>query len=249
MKNVIRASFHKMFHDKAFWVSLAGTAGWSVFIGMALTWIADAKLDVTDVSVVEKYWRDFLGFYVVSIPLLVSSTVLFTSEFKDKSWKLLVARGISKTKIYFAKMLCMLLLSTLITFVAILTGAIYSVAALGVPMSVAYAVSVLKYFALQAIAHGTAAVFVLSVYHLIKASEVSSSLNMILLVFGTMALSKIEDALSLGDALTGCWAFAQHACVSFVGPSDWIHVVVTFAAYLIVCSLAVIVLTSRGDVE
>lgn len=249
MKNVIRASFYKLFRDKATWISMAGTAAWSLFIGLMLTWIADGKLDASDVMGREKYWRDFIGYHAVTVPLLVSSIVLFTSEFKDKSWKLLVARGISKVGYYYSKLLCILTLTVMISFVATLFGAIFGVAAVGMTFDAAFAGLLIKYFVCQSIAHGTAAVLILTIFFWVKNSEVSSSVNMVLLMFGTMALSKIETALSLGDALTGGWAFAQPLRISFAGAKEWLHVLIVFAAYLMACSLTVILFGVRGDVD
>lgn len=249
MKNMIRASFYKLFHDKATWISLAGTAAWSLFVSVMLTWIADGKLDASDAMVAEKYWRDFMGYHAVTVPLLVSSIVLFTSEFKDKSWKLFVARGISKVGYYFSKLPCILTLTVMLTFVAIAVGAGYGVAALRMQFNAVFAVLLIRYFVLQLVAHGTAAVLILTIYFLIKISEVSSSVNTVLLMFGTMALSKIETALSLGDALTGSWAFAQPLRVSFAGTYEWIRILIVFVAYLAACSLAVILFGVRGDVE
>ena len=249
MKNMIRASFYKLFHDKATWISLAGTAAWSLFVSVMLTWIADGKLNASGAMATEKYWRDFMGYHAVMVPLLVSSIVLFTSEFKDKSWKLFVARGISRAGYYFSKLPCILTLAVMLSFVAITIGAAYGVVVLGMQFNAILAVLLLRYFMLQSVAHGTAAVLILTIYFLIKVSEVSSSINTILLMFGTMALSKIETALSLGDALTGVWAFAQPLRVSFAGADDWIWILIVFAAYLAACSLAVILFCVRGDVE
>ena len=249
MKNMIRASFYKLFHDKATWISLAGTAVWSLFVSMMLTWIADGKLDASDAMTAEKYWRDFMGYHAVMVPLLISSIILFTSEFKDKSWKLFVARGISRAGHYFSKLPCILTLAVMLSFVAIAFGAVYGVVMLGMQFNAAFAILLLRYFMLQSVAHGTAAVLILTIYFLIKVSEVSASINTVLLMFGTMALSKIETALSLGDALTGGFAFAQPLRVSFAGANEWIRILIVFAAYLVACSLAVILFGVRGDVE
>lgn len=249
MKNMIRASFFKLFHDKAIWISLAGTVAWSLFLCFALIWISDGKLILTNFVTMERYWRDFIGYHAIMVPLLVSSIVLFTSEFKDRSWKLFIARGISKASFYFSKVPVILFLTALICFVSILTGAVFSLAALGAPMSKLYLGFVLRFYCLQVIAHGTAAILILSISFLIKVSEISSSLNMVLLVLGTMALSKLEGALFLGDALTGSWAFAQPLRVCFAQWNDVLRFVLTFAVYLVVCSLVVILFTARRDVE
>lgn len=249
MKNMIRASFYKLFHDGVTWISLAGTVIWSLFIGMMVRWIGDAGTGSQELIAAEKYWNDFIGYHAVMIPLLVSSIVLFTTEFKDKSWKLLVARGISKTAFYFSKLLCILTLTVMLSIVAVITGAIFGVAALGMQFDAAFAGRVLWFCIWQTVTHCTAAVLLLTVYFLIKVSEVSSAVNMLLLMFGTRALSKIENAASLGDALTGSWAFAQPLRVSFTGESDHLRILIVFAAYLIICSLAAVLFGVRGDVE
>ncbi|MBR3469813.1 MAG: ABC transporter permease [Lachnospiraceae bacterium] len=249
MKNMIRASFYKLFHDKATWISLAGTAVWSLYVCVMLTWIADGKLDVSDAVGAEKYWRDFMGYHGVMVPLLISSIVLFTSEFKDKSWKLFVARGIPRAGYYFSKLPCILTLTVMLSFVAIAFGAAYGVAKLGMQCNGVFVILLIRYFLLQTVAHGTAAVLILTIFFLIKIGEVSASVNAVLLMFGTMALSKIETALSLGDALTGAFAFAQPLRVSFSGADEWVRILIVFVAYFVACSLAVLLLGVRGDVE
>ena len=249
MKNMIRASFYKLFHDKATWIGLAGTAVWSLCVGLALTWISDGKQNLGDVYALEKYWRDFMGYHAIMIPLLLSAVSLFTMEFKDKSWKLFVARGISKTSFYFSKVLCILLVTVMNCCVGILTGAIFAAAVLGMPVNMTIAVLVLKYLLLQVIAHCTAAILVLAISFVLMNSEVASSLNMILFVFGTMALSKIEAALGFGDMLTGSWAFAQPLQISFLGTSDVLRLMLVLVGYLVVCSLAVILFTANRDIE
>ena len=249
MKHVIRASFYKLFHDKATWISLAGTAVWSLFVGSMIAWSADAKLDLSDVHALEKFWRDFMSFHAIKIPLLVSSIVLFATEFKDKSWKLLIARGISRSSYFFSKLLCILALTVMISFVAMMTGAAFGACALGMQVSGAFAGEFLRYVVLQTVAHGTAAILILAVYLLIRNGEISSSINMLLLIFGTMALSKLEGALSLGDILTGSWAFAQSMFVSFTGRGEYVRILVVFVTYFVICSLAVLLLERRRDVE
>lgn len=249
VKNMIRASFYKLFHDKATWICLAGTVVWSLQVGLALIWIADEKPDLSDVMALEKFWMDFINYQAAMIPLLVSSIVLFTSEYKDKSWKLLIAKGASQAGYFFAKLLCILCLEVLICTIAILTGAAFTMLYLSVPMSAAYIGLVLRYLVAQLIAHGTMAVLILTVSFLVRNSEVSSSINMILMIFGTMALSKLEGALKIGDALTGCWAFAQHFHISFCGDSAWSRLILVFVGYLAVCSLAAILFSARRDVE
>ncbi|MBQ9489424.1 MAG: ABC transporter permease [Lachnospiraceae bacterium] len=249
MKHMIRASFYKLFHDKATWIGLVGTAVWSLLVGSMIAWSADAKLDLSDTYALEKYWRDFMAFHAIRIPLLVSASTLFTTEFKDKSWKLLIARGISKTSFFFSKVLCILVLTIMISFVAITTGAAYGTCALGMQTDGAFAGNLFRYFLLQTVAHGTAAILILAISFLIKIGEISSSLNMVLMIFGTMVLSKLEGALSLGDALTGSWAFAQPMLISFTGQSEWIRILIVFAAYLILCSLAVLLVERSRDIE
>ena len=132
-----------------------------------LTWIADGKLNASDAMAAEKYWRDFMGYHAVMVPLLVSSIVLFTSEFKDKSWKLFVAKGISRTGYYFSKLPCILTLAVMLSFVAITIGAAYGVAVLGLQFNAILAVLLIRYFMLQSVAHGTAAVLILTIYFLL----------------------------------------------------------------------------------
>lgn len=249
MKNMIKASFFKLFHDKAFWFSLVGTVAWSLFLGMALVWIRDGKLVLTDFVAMENYWRDFIGYHAIMVPLLMSSVVLFTAEFKDKSWKLFVARGISKTSFYFSKVPVILFLTVMLCTVSFLTATVFSMAVLGAPVSKFYLELVLRYYLHQVIAHCTAAIFILAVSFLIKVSEISSSVNVVLLMLGTMALSKIEGALFLGDALTERWAFAQPLIISFMRKNDVLQLILTFAVYFVVCSLLVILFTVRRDVE
>ena len=249
MKHMIRASFYKLFHDKATWIGLVGTVAWSLLTGSMIAWSADTKLDLSDAYALEKYWRDFMSFHAIRIPLLVSAMALFTAEFKDKSWKLLIARGISKTSFFFSKVLCILVLTMMISFVAIVSGAAYGVTALGMQTDGAFMGNLFQYYLLQTVAHGTAAILILAISFLIKTGEISSSLNAILLIFGTMALSKMESALSLGAALTGSWAFAQSMLVSFTGQSEWIRLIIVFAAYFIICSLAVLLFERHRDID
>ena len=249
MKHMIRASFYKLFHDKATWISLVGTVVWSLLVASMIAWSADARLDLSDAYALEKYWRDFMSFHAIKIPLFVSSIVLFTTEFKDKSWKLLIARGISRSSYYFSKLLCILALTVMISFVAMMTGAAFGACALDMQVSGTFAVEFLRYVVLQTVAHCTAAILILAVYFLVRNGEISSSINMLILIFGTMALSKLEGALSLGDTLTGSWAFAQSMFVSFTGQGECIRILLVFVAYLVICSLTVLLLERRRDVE
>ena len=249
MKHMIRASFYKLFHDRSTWIGLAGTAVWSLLVSSMIAWSADAKLDLSDAYALEKYWRDYMSFHAIRIPLLVIASTLFTTEFKDKSWKLLIARGISKTSFFFSKVLCILVLTIMICFVAITTGTAYGMCALSMRTDGVFAGNLIRYFLLQTVAHGTPAILILAISFLIKNGEISSSLNMILMIFGTMVLSKLESALSLGNALTGCWAFAQPMYISFTGQSEWIRILIMFVAYFIFCSLVVLLVERHRDID
>ncbi|MBQ3905282.1 MAG: hypothetical protein II743_00795 [Lachnospiraceae bacterium] len=249
MKNVIRASLYKMFHDKALRICLVGTAIWALLVSVMLTWAADGEMGLSDPWLLAKYWRDFISYHSINIPLLTSVAVLLSAEYKDQSWRLWIAKGISQLSYYFTKLLCALTLVIMISFIAILTGAVFGVLALGMPMSGLFVLTMLKFFAGQCIAHMTVAVLGFTLVFLLRNGDIASCINMLLLVFGTMVLSKLEKAWELGEVLTGAWAFGQFEYATFGLGIDLMRLLVVFVSYLAVCSLIAFLIATHRDVS
>lgn len=248
MRKAIKASLYKMFHDRALWICLAGTILWSVVAAYMQSWIADGQMNLTDPFLKAKYFRDVISYHCINVPLLTSMILLFSAEYKDRSWKLMIAKGMTQTGYYFAKLLCNLTLMVMISFCALVTGAAVGVLALGMPFDGALAAMTLQFFAGQCIAHGTVTILCFTIIFVMKNGEVSSCVNMLLLILGTMALAKMQAAMEWGDALTGAWAFSQFEYVVFGGETSWLRLSLVFVAYMAVCGL-VVLFAARRDVE
>jgi len=248
MKRLMKASFYKMLHDRALWICLGGTVLWTLLTATMLSWIADGQVDFADPLAVMKYWRDLVSYHCINVPLLIGMVLLFSAEYKDGSWKLMIAKGIPQMGYFFAKLLGSLILMVLISVCALLTGEIYGVWALGMPFDAAVAVSLLKFTTGQCIAHGTVTILCFTILFAERNGEAASCTSMLLMVLGTMALSKMQNALGWGDALTGSWAFGQFEYVLFGGEGAWLRLLLVFAAYLVICGAAAWIMTRR-DVE
>ena len=248
MLNVMRASFYKMFRDKAFWISIAGTACWAMIVIMAQVLTSKAR-GISDVSQLANRWYGFIGLHSIEIPLIISAVLLFSGEFRDKSWKLLIAKGISKTSYFFSKLISMLCLTVIISFVSILTLAIGNVALLHATMDASYVGNVLKFFLGETIAHCSIAVLTIMIICIVKRGEIASMICLFLMIFGYVIFHGLEAALSLGEVITDFWAFSQTAFVDFGGPVTWGRMVLTFLGYLATCSLIAVLFLKNRDVE
>ncbi|MBQ1850354.1 MAG: ABC transporter permease [Lachnospiraceae bacterium] len=248
MLNVTKASVYKMFHDKAFWICMAGTVAWAIVVIMAQVMTSGAR-GLTDVSQLANRWYGFVGLHCVEVPLIISAVILFTGEYRDKSWKLFIAKGISRASYYFAKLICMLLLTVIITFLSLMTVAISNIVVLHAAFDVAYVWNVLQYILGQTLAHCSIAMMILMVISITKRGEIASILSLGMMIFGYVMLHGVESAMGLGEAVTDAWAFSMTAFVEFAGPTQWGRLLVAILGYLVVCSLVVITWISRRDIE
>ena len=248
MTKMIRASFYKMFQDKASVYCLVGTVLWTLLIIWFINWPTDDGLKLMNPENLEKFWREVISMQSVSIPLLISMIVLFSAEYKDQSWKLVIAKGVSQAEYYFVKLLCCLTLQVKICFFAILTATLVGWGSMSMPMNGAMLGAIFRYFAGQCVAHAPVTVFAFTVIFLLRNPEVASAVNVLLLVFGGTLLSKLEKAYQLGNALTGIWAFDQFQYVVFDGEVAWAHVGIIFLAYLAVCGLTVSITSAHRDI-
>ena len=248
MLNVMRASFYKMFRDKVFWISIAGTACWAMIVIMAQVLTSKAR-GISDVSQLANRWYGFIGLHSIEIPLIISAVLLFSGEFRDRSWKLLIAQGISKTSYFFSKLISMLCLTVIISFVSILTLAIGNVALLHATMDASYVGNVLKFFWGETIAHFSIAVLTIMIICIVKRGEIASMICLFLMIFGYVIFHGLEAALSLGEVITDFWAFSQTAYVDFEGTVLWGRIVLSFLGYLAACSLISVLFLKNRDVE
>lgn len=248
MLNVMRASFYKMFRDKAFWISIAGTACWAMIVIIAQV-LTSRSRGISDVSQLANRWFGFIGLHSIEIPLIMSAVLLFSGEFRDRSWKLLIAKGISKTSYFFSKLICMLCLTVIISFVSIMTLAISNVVLLHATMDATYVGNTLRFFLGETIAHFSIAVLIITIICIVKRGEIASMICLFLMIFGYVIFHGLETTLSLGEVITDYWAFSQTAFVDFAGPVLWGRIVLTFLGYLTACSLITVLFFKNRDIE
>lgn len=247
MLNAMRASFYKMFRDKAFAFCLLGTACWSIIVIMAQVFTSSAR-GIADVSELANRWYGFIGLHAIEVPLIISAVLLFSGEFRDKSWKPLIAKGISKTSYFLSKLISMLCLTVILCFVSILTLAIGNVVLLHATMDSSYIGNVLLFFLGQTIAHCSIAIVTIMVICIVKRGEIASILCL-MMVLGYVILRGLENALSLGELITDYWAFSQTAFVDFGMVTNWGRIFITFLGYLVVCSVITITFLKSKDIE
>ena len=247
MTKMIRASFYKMYQDKASALCLVGTALWTLLIIWFINWPTDNGLNLMDPEQLVKYWREVFSSQSVSVPFLTGIIILFSAEFKDQSWKLVIAKGVSQAEYYFVKLLCCLTLEVRICFFVTLTATLVGWGSMNMPMSGAMLWTIFLYFVGQCIAHAPMTVLAYTVVFLFRNPEVASTFNILLLFFGSLLLRKLGGAFGIGNALAGIWAFEQYQFVVFGGPTEWIYVGIIFLAYLVVCGLVVCVSSARRD--
>ncbi|MBE5861519.1 MAG: hypothetical protein E7295_01560 [Lachnospiraceae bacterium] len=248
MLNALRASFYKMFRDKAFVLCLVGTVCWSVVVIMAQMLTSHAR-GIADVSELANRWYGFIGLHAIEVPLIISAVLLFSGEFRDKSWKLLIAKGISKTSYFFSKLISMLCLTVIISFLSIMTLAIGNVVLLHATMDAAYVRNVLLFFLGQTIAHFSIAIVTIMVICIVKRGEIVSMICLMMMVLGYVILHGLENALSMGEQITDYWAFSQTAFVDFGGVTNWGRICIAFLGYLVACSAITITFLKHKDIE
>lgn len=248
MLNAMRASFYKLFHDKAFGICLTGTVAWALIVIMAQVLTSHSR-GIEDVSQLANRWYGFIGLHVIEVPLIVSAVLLFSGEFRDRSWKLLIAKGISKTSYFFSRLISMLCLTVIISFVSILTIAICNVVLLHATMNAAYVGNVIKFFLGETAAHLSIAVLTVTLICIMKRGEIASIICLFLMVFGYVTLSGVEKAFSLGEVLTDFWAFSLTGFVEFDGPVAWGKILIAFLGYVVICSLIAIAFLNHKDID
>ncbi|MBR6477436.1 MAG: hypothetical protein IKS85_03210, partial [Lachnospiraceae bacterium] len=191
----------------------------------------------------------YLGGHPIVLPFIVCIVLFFTSEYKDHSWKLLIAKGVSKVSYYVSRLLSAFALAFIISGVAILSGITCDLTMFGGKLSAGYLWNVLTFAVGQGYANCVIATLVLSLSMIIKSGEIAAFLSSCMLVFGYYFLHKLEVAMNWGEALTSVWAFDLSAYMLFGEPMNWGWVTIVFLAYLAVFSAITLFVLSRRDVE
>lgn len=248
MMNAIRASFYKMFHDKSFGLSLIFTALWGLTIG-GVRYLTMGTRGISDVSQTSPFWGAYLGGHPIVLPLIVCIVLFFTGEYKDHSWKLLIAKGVSKVSYYVSRVISVITLSFIISAVAVLSGMICDLTAYGGSFSAGYLFDCVKFALGQGYANSVVAILVLSVSMIIKSGEIAAFISSCMLVFGYYFLNKLQIAMNLGEILTDVWAFDLSAFAEFGEPGNWGWISLMLLLYLVVFGGITIFVLGHRDVE
>ena len=249
MRNMIKASFYKMFHDKALRVILVCAAiGVYLYVGF---WCraTDAELLPMDQFTNELYAYPFLGGFM--IPIIVGVLVLFSTEFKDQSWKLMIAKGCSLKDYYFAKLLCCLTLEVMISFVVILATTFLGAGVYGMPIGGDVFKSIVIFFFAQCLANASLTVLVYTLLFIIRNGAIAACFCALTYVFGGRMIAMTEEMLNMEvyGPLYGIWVTGQYRYAYFNEKPDWIFMAFVLLGYLLACSLAALVLTRNRDVD
>lgn len=248
MINCIRASIYKMFHDRKIVLCFLGTALWTLTV-IVVYYVFKSSIGM-DVSQLTPILDTFLAGHPIELPLILTCSILFSSEFRDRSWTMLLSKGISKKEYYFAKFTCAVLLAasfTLISFIVVVPADI--LISRGGAVSSGYFWELGAFIVGQILANAVIASFMLCTIIICKRGEVPATVNAVFMVMGYPLMHKVEQALGLGETLTNYWIYSLQYHVNPGMPHQWGVLLVSFVLYLILFSLISLCFLYKRDAE
>ena len=217
MINMIRADFYRIVKGRTLMSCLLLTVGWVFLCAYARMATISLRETLSGSEIVIDYWNSFFNYYPVVFPISIFCTCFASADFRQKTIKGYVSKGISKWTYYLSKLICCWLIVLLFLSVAFLVGIGCGRILFQVPL--AEITSVWKfgiYLLCQWLFHASVITLEISVAFLVRNSLSDMAVNLSIVFFGTFLLFTIEDVLGMGDVLSFFWAYSN-ICKTTIG--------------------------------
>lgn len=250
MINMIRADWYRVFHGRIMKICSILTIAWVVLCAYAQQATAVIREALVDSKVTGNYWDSFFNYYPVILPIIVFCTYYTSTDFRQGTIKPYIAKGISRWKYYFSKVVIGWIAAEIFLLIAFMTGMVCCKLFWGSYFVGSFSEWDLAAFLLcQLLFHAAVATLVVSVTCWIKNSAICMVVNFVLVFFGYLCLHNLETVLGLNYEITVFWAFSNINKTKIDMASLWIPVaVIIFIGYLIVWGLISAVMLNKKDI-
>ncbi len=250
MLNMIRADFYRCFHGKTFPLCLSFTFLWVIFCAFLQQATLTMRESLSGTTIQIDYWNSFWGYHPVIIPLLLFCCVDYMTDFKQKTIKLYVAKGISRWNFLFSKILMGWIVAFLFVVVALLAGIFSDVFFWGGNPSFFVNPNFLVFLLAYWLLHATAATFIISTIFLLRGNVICSAINLLFLIYGYFFFHKIELSLGYDNLITRFWLYSYIGSVDMSNLSSMLpKVLLLFVGYFVVFGAISNVMFRKIDVE
>ena len=250
MLNMMRADLYRFFHSKKFKGCLLFTFIWVISCGLLQQGTLTMREAAAGVKINIDYWESFWGYHPVLIPLIVFCCIEYATDFKQKTIKLYVAKGISKWSFFFSKIFMGWLVAFIFVGVALLSGMLCDMILWGGSFSAFLSVDFMGYLLGQWLFHGTAATFIISLVFFMRGNAVCTVVNLLLLIFGYALMHKFEMTMGHDGLITNFWVYSYINGIEMESLTQTvIRVALLFAGYFAVFGMISGIIFHKRDVE
>lgn len=250
MLNMVRADFYRVFQGKKFKLCLLFTFVWVISCALLQEGTVAIRETFAGLKINIDYWNSFWGYHPVMIPLITFCCMEFITDFKQKTIKLYVAKGISKWSFLFSKIFMGWIAAFAFVVVALFAGIICDVIMWGGNLSAFLSINFIGYLLEYGIAHATAATFIISIIFLMRGNGICSVINLLLLIYGYFILNKMELAMGQNELITRFWVYSNIGSIEMGNLARMLpEILLLFALYFIVFGLFSGVIFNRLDIE
>ncbi len=210
MINLVRADMYRAVRSKETKACFLLTIVWVFLCAYAQSATINMRETLAGVEVTIDYWNSFFNYYPVVLPLVIFCSYYAANDFKQRTVKHYMERGISRWKYYLSKLVVGWTVAALLLLVAFATGMVcYKLFFETNDVSYMTLGNMLPYILCEMLCHMAVATFVISMVFFIRNSTVCMIINFVCFFFGYFALNSVRDLLNIDYDFTAFWAFSS----------------------------------------
>ena len=250
MINLIRADWYRAIHGKAFRLCMLLTLGWVFLCAYMQHATIALRENLSGGEITIDYIHSFFNYNPITLPLIIFCSSFVANDFRQKTVKHYMEKGIDRWKYFVSKMVIGWLAAVIFLACAFAMGffcyKMYFDTGSAVEISVQ---NILIFVICQMLCHMSVATFAVFVTGMIRNSSASMAVNFIFMFFGYLGLSGLMKMISFDFDISLLWAYSTVGMTSIGVGMPWtIWVILVFLGYFIVFNGILMVIYKKKDI-
>lgn len=236
MINLVRADMYRAVHAKETKICCLITFVWVFFCAYAQSATINMREMLSGSEITIDYWNAFFNYYPVVLPIVVFCSYYVANDFKQRTIKHYIEKGIPRFKYYLSKLIIGWTMATVFLFIAFATGLLcYRIFFKTTDVSFMTAANIVPYILGEILCHMAVVTFVTSMVFFIRNSSVCMAINFLCFFFGYLILNSVRQLLGIKLDVTAIWAFSSVQVIGIEGAAAYIPMaILIFLGYFIV---------------
>ena len=250
MINIIRADWYRAMHGKAFRLCILLTLGWVFLCGYMQHATIALRESLSGGEITIDYINAFFNYDPVTLPLLIFCSCYVANDFRQKTVKHYMEKGMERWKYFISKMVIGWLAAVIFLFCAFAMGFLcykmFFDTGIAPDMNVK---NMLLYVICQMLCHMSVATFVIFISCMIRNSSASMAVNFIFMFFGHLGLRSLMKILPINFDISLLWAYSGVGMTDMGAGIPWtVWVILVFIGYFVVFSGILMLIYRKKDI-